>query len=46
MTEVKGLQIGTADIEGASLYYEIAGAGPPLVLLIVALSAKVCSHSV
>ena len=33
MTEVKGLQSGTAPIEGARLYYEIAGAVPPLVLV-------------
>lgn len=33
MTEVEGLQSGTAPIEGARLYYEIAGAGPPLVLV-------------
>jgi pimeloyl-ACP methyl ester carboxylesterase len=32
MTDVKGLQIGIAEIEGASLYYEIAGDGPDLVL--------------
>jgi pimeloyl-ACP methyl ester carboxylesterase len=32
MTEVKGLQTGFANIEGASLYYEIAGEGPGLVL--------------
>ena len=32
MTEVKGLQTGYADIEGASLYYEIAGEGPSVVL--------------
>ncbi len=32
MNTVKGLQTGTAQIEGADLYYEIAGAGPPLVL--------------
>jgi pimeloyl-ACP methyl ester carboxylesterase len=32
VTEVKGLQTGFADIEGASLYYEIAGEGPSLVL--------------
>jgi pimeloyl-ACP methyl ester carboxylesterase len=33
MTAVKGLQTGTAHIEGADLYYEIAGEGPPLVLV-------------
>jgi pimeloyl-ACP methyl ester carboxylesterase len=32
MTDVKGLQIGIAEIEGASLYYEIAGDGPNLVM--------------
>jgi pimeloyl-ACP methyl ester carboxylesterase len=32
MADVKGLQIGIAEIEGASLYYEIAGDGPDLVL--------------
>jgi pimeloyl-ACP methyl ester carboxylesterase len=32
MTKVKRLQTGFADIEGASLYYEIAGEGPGLVL--------------
>ena len=32
MTEIKGLQTGTAHIEGTGLYYEIAGAGPSLVL--------------
>jgi len=32
VTELKGLQTGIADIEGASLYYEIAGEGPSLVL--------------
>jgi pimeloyl-ACP methyl ester carboxylesterase len=32
MTEVKGLQSGRAHLEGADLYYEIAGEGPSLVL--------------
>lgn len=32
MNEVKGLRTGIANIEGASLYYEIAGEGPNLVL--------------
>jgi len=32
MTKVKELQTGIADIEEASLYYEIAGEGPYLVL--------------
>ncbi len=32
MTTVKGLQTGWARLEGADLYYEIAGEGPSLVL--------------
>ena len=32
MTAVKGLQTGRVPIEGADLYYEIAGEGPSLVL--------------
>lgn len=32
MTAVKGLQTGTAHLQGADLYYEIAGEGPSLVL--------------
>lgn len=32
MIEANGLQTGFADIEGARLYYEIAGAGPYLIL--------------
>ena len=32
MNAIKGLQTGTAPIEGADLYYEIAGEGPSLVL--------------
>ncbi len=33
MTAVKGLQTGTAHLQGADLYYEIAGEGPSLVLV-------------
>ena len=33
MSAVKGLKTGMALLEGADLYYEIAGEGPPLVLL-------------
>ena len=32
MNAIKGLQTGSAPIEGADLYYEIAGEGPSLVL--------------
>mgnify|MGYP001193080655 CR=1 FL=1 len=33
MTSNEGFQTGTAQLEGAELYYEIAGEGPPLVLV-------------
>ena len=32
LNTIKNLQTGTAKVEGADLYYEIAGEGPPLVL--------------
>lgn len=33
MTGIKDLQTGTAQLEGAELYYEMGGEGPPLVLV-------------
>jgi hypothetical protein len=37
MTEAQRLDSGFAEVSGAPLYYEFAGAGHPLVLILLAL---------